>query len=470
MRKRIFTVMAALCGLVAVNAADVNVLAGENLATKISDAAGSGIVRVQVGTYVLPAELIIPTGVTVKGGYDVTFDEKTRVYPGAASSAAEMTILDGDAAHRVASVAGTLEGVVVRNGHVRTGNGGGVSVTGTVQNCIIKGNVAMTVGTGAESLGGGVYLDGADAKLINSVVAFNMANNGYGVAGEGQVINNTITANTYAPVAVAIAGNVGGSPFTHYKHWVDANNAWSTANGFDAQELYFDGFSIAQTQTTTSQYAVFAAAMDLKVDGTGVLFVDAAKGTDKLFQVDGTYGLHLSGMDYIYKVGNANWPMSYVSWYGAKAYCEWIGGALPTEGQWEYAARMNEDKTINTMVYAGSEDAKEVACYAGYPGGMQEVATKMNNGIGLYDMSGNVWEWCFDLYDATGGNYPDYTLAAVSDSQSLTNPVNDKKGSNRVLRGGSYANAGGNLSLAVRHNTAPTRVSNGMGFRPVLIP
>jgi len=149
------------------------------------------------------------------------------------------------------------------------------------------------------------------------------------------------------------------------------------------------------------------------------------------------------------------------------AYSLWLGGSLPTEGQWELAARSNGTETPDTYLYAGSDVLNDIAWYSG-AGSIKEVATKAKNGINLYDMSGNVWEWCADKFDATGNKYPDYTGSDVSSYQSLIDPINNVKGSNRVRRGGSWNSGNGISSLASRHNNAPAYVDYYNGFRPVL--
>lgn len=100
---------------------------------------------------------------------------------------------------------------------------------------------------------------------------------------------------------------------------------------------------------------------------------------------------------------------------------------MPTEAEWEFAAQGgNKSKDY---LFSGSSDIDEVAWYKENSGGMNHpVKTKQANELGLYDMSGNVWEWCSDWYD----EYP---------SSDVTDPTGPESGSNRVLRGGSWSNS-----------------------------
>jgi formylglycine-generating enzyme required for sulfatase activity len=136
---------------------------------------------------------------------------------------------------------------------------------------------------------------------------------------------------------------------------------------------------------------------------------------------------------------------------------------LPTEAEWEYAARGCEAGSCESFEYSGSDNLAEVGWYAGNrpSANAQPVGGKKPNALGIYDMSGNAWEWVADYYDATYYTSPGATLL---------NPVNTIEGSYRVNRGGGwdYAAADGWHRVAARYsNTSSLRYSS-IGFRVVL--
>ena len=147
-----------------------------------------------------------------------------------------------------------------------------------------------------------------------------------------------------------------------------------------------------------------------------------------------------------------NLPVEQVSWKDCQIFIEKLnsmlskelGGkrfALPTEAQWEYAARGGNQSKGYT--YAGSKEIDDVAwCIHNSGKQTHPVAQKRPNELGLYDMSGNVWEWCQDWY----GNYS---------SNAQTNPQGPARGTNRVFRGGSW-----------RYFTEYCRVSYRWGYKP----
>lgn len=129
---------------------------------------------------------------------------------------------------------------------------------------------------------------------------------------------------------------------------------------------------------------------------------------------------------------------------------------LPTEAEWEYAAR-GGNKSAGYK-YSGSNTVGDVAWYIGNIATQtQEVGAKQPNELGIYDMSGNVWEWCSDWY----GSYS---------SSSQTDPTGPSTGIYRVLRGGSWINSAGNCRLSYRYFRTPSYSNSIAGFRLVLVP
>ena len=177
------------------------------------------------------------------------------------------------------------------------------------------------------------------------------------------------------------------------------------------------------------------------------------------------------------KFQDDNNPVERVSWFMAKEFCDKLNEVtestrlagyrfdLPTEAQWEYACRagtttaLNSGKNITTTEEkVNCPNLDEVGWYeSNSDGKAQPVGLKKPNAWGIYDMHGNVWEWCEDWWG-------DYDLI------NLTDPIGPASGSIRVCRGGSWCYAPKVCRSAYRNGDIPERTYYDFGFRIVLVP
>jgi formylglycine-generating enzyme required for sulfatase activity len=171
-------------------------------------------------------------------------------------------------------------------------------------------------------------------------------------------------------------------------------------------------------------------------------------------RVMGNYPSNFEGDDLL--------PVDNVSWNGVQVFIAELNEQtkkkyrLPTEAEWEYAARGGNKSAGNK--YSGSNNIDEVAWYDRNSGSRtQAVGTKSANELGIYDMSGNVWEWVSDWY----GGYS---------SGAQTNPTGPSSGSIRVYRGGSWFGDAWYCRVSIRYGNGPDIRHENLGFRLVLSP
>ncbi|MBS1750483.1 MAG: formylglycine-generating enzyme family protein [Bacteroidetes bacterium] len=153
-------------------------------------------------------------------------------------------------------------------------------------------------------------------------------------------------------------------------------------------------------------------------------------------------------------------PVDNVSWNDAQSFIETLNEitrkkyTLPTEAEWEYAAKGGKEGSWN-LKYAGSDDIDSVGWYTGNSARMPHpVGLKKPNALGLYDMSGNVWEWCQDWY-----------AKFYYEQKISNNPTGPASGSGRIRRGGSWFTQASSCKTTTRNNVKQDYFDNIGGFR-----
>ena len=211
-----------------------------------------------------------------------------------------------------------------------------------------------------------------------------------------------------------------------------------------------DAYHIDKYEVTNAQYVAFINATGSNTDTEG----------HELLDMDDSYGQirHTGAMFELKEDGHANLPVIAESWYGATAYCEWIGGRLPTEAEWEKAARGTDGRTYP---WGSRSPTADLTNYNFNVGSTTDVGSYPRgvSPYGTLDMAGNVWEWVSDWNDL--GYY------SQSPDQDPQGPAN---GPYRVYRGGSWGSNSGFGSRSVRSAkraaSAPSTSGSGnLGFR-----
>jgi len=248
--------------------------------------------------------------------------------------------------------------------------------------------------------------------------------------------------------------------------WMGSPQGEGSDDEHPQHKVNVSGSFIDKYEVTNKQFARFVKANGYRTDaekgqsGSSYVWIDdSAKWSPRT---------SVSWRDY-YDARSEDHPVVLVSWNDAKAYCDWAGKRLPTEAEWEKAARGSDsrkypwgdgepdgtrcnyaDRNLSSVSWAdkNSDDGyKFTAPVGGYPAGASPY--------GVMDMAGNVWEWCSDWYSS------DFYKPSGNDSD----PIGPSSGSSRVFRGGSWISNADRLRCAYRNRDEPAYRNDNLGFR-----
>lgn len=224
-------------------------------------------------------------------------------------------------------------------------------------------------------------------------------------------------------------------------------NPNADADEFPQHRVMLDAFWISQTEVTNAMFAEFLNDIGLESKGSTPWLDTSSRDLMIHKDASGTW---------IAKPAYENYPVVEITWYGADAYCQWAGGNLPSEAQWEYAARGTDARIYP---WGDDIDCEHILTIECRNTSLLPVASQPENAspFNALDMSGNVWEWTADWY---ASSY--YTEA------DLENPLGPNEGTARVVRGGSWLFDARHARAVNRRNDGPMVSKRDYGFRCVM--
>ena len=282
--------------------------------------------------------------------------------------------------------------------------------------------------------------------LKTAIVALGLCLTGGPVLAQGFVVNKKDGSKLYFPaeeVSHISLYDVGEGPESQ------PNIQSFNVNGVEFRMVAIEGgtFQMGASEQDSSAESDEKPAHQVTLDGFSI---GETEVTQELWKA-------VMGSNPSYLTDDNKLPVEQVSWDDCHTFITKLNELtgqnfrLPTEAEWEYAARGGNQS--QGYKYSGSNTNDEVAWYeSNSDSETHHVASKKANELGLYDMSGNVWEWCQDWY----GSYS---------ASAQTNPTGPSTSSRRVSRGGSWGSSAGGCRVSYRGGTAPSRACDYLGFR-----
>ena len=310
-------------------------------------------------------------------------------------------------------------------GNISNDGGGAITARGVVWSTSQNPTIGLTTKT-VDGTGTGSFTSSITG-LTPSTVYYVRA---YATNSAGTAYGNQQTLTTQTGVSLNIetglipAGTFTmGSPTSEPQRFTDEVQ----------HQVTLSAFRMSKYEITNAQYAAFLNAKNI---GSNGLYALGAYPTQTLIYSNTDWGLTWTGTQWQPVAGKENSPVVNVTWYGAAEFATYAGGRLPTEAEWEYACRGNTTTPFSTGACLNNTQANYNWLYpltgctntsTASPNNTQAVNSYSPNAFGLYNMHGNVWEWCADWY-------------GVYSTTAQTNPTGPATGAYRVLRGGSRGN------------------------------
>ena len=369
--------------------------------------------------------------------------------PGTPGNSANLATLTTNAASVITSTTASS------GGNISSDGGSNITARGVVwsssQNPTIALNTKTSDGTGSSSFNSS--LTGLSPNTLNYVRAY--ATNSAGTAYGDQISFTTQDGGSLNIETGLIPGDTFtmGSPTTEPQRGIDEVQ----------HQVTLSAYRLSKYEITNAQYVGFLNAKGI---GTNGIYAAGAYPTQILIYSNTSWGVTWTGTQWQPVAGKENFPVLNVTWCGAAEFATYAGGRLPTEAEWEYACRGNTTTPFSTGACLDNTQANYNWLYpltgcantnTNYPGQTQAVNSYSPNAYGLYNMHGNVWEWCADWYDV----YP---------TTAQTNPTGPGNGAGRVYRGGSWYGGVRDCRSASRGAGSPDGFSNAGGFRLAFAP
>ena len=228
---------------------------------------------------------------------------------------------------------------------------------------------------------------------------------------------------------------------------IDNDHEWGDMDEEPVHQVTLSSYWIDKYEVTSSNFAKFLN--------------EKKNEANRFIEVTPSVTVHFEDNVYQPRIGLENYPVNRVSWFGADAYCKWIGKRLPTEAEWEKAAR-GDDQRIFPWGNEFPDNSRVTFRRKFSEKGFQvmEPVEGMKNGIspfGVHQMAGNVWEWVSDWFDS----------AAYQDEKRI-DPKGPESGISKVLRGGNWYYKAYYMRTTYRFNEKPDIFKIWQGFRCAL--